>query len=81
MYKESGLIAQEVFYDAPEFRHLVNRGDNELDEEGNSIPTSVGPQQDPNSSSWGKDTASVKYIGLTAILVKAGTELFERVKV
>ena len=24
-YKESGLIAQEVYYDAPELRHLVSR--------------------------------------------------------
>ena len=47
--KVSGLIAQEVYYDAPELRHLVNRGDNEIDEEGNRIPlpefpTSIGPQ-------------------------------------
>ena len=83
--KESGLIAQEVYYDAPELRHLVNRGDNELDEEGNEIPlpeipTSIDPQQDPDYSSWGKDPASVNYIGLTAYPVKANTELHERMK-
>ena len=32
-YKESGLIAQYIYYDAPELRHLVNRGDPKLDEE------------------------------------------------
>ena len=37
-YKESGLIAQEVYYDAPGLRHLVHRGKPDLDEEGNSIP-------------------------------------------
>ena len=37
-YKESGLIAQEIYYDAPELTHLVHRGKPELDEEGNSIP-------------------------------------------
>ena len=37
-YKESGLIAQEIYYDAPELRHLVHRGKPDLDEEGNSIP-------------------------------------------
>ena len=37
-YNESGLIAQEIYYDAPELRHLVHRGKPELDEEGNSIP-------------------------------------------
>ena len=84
-YKESGLMAQEMYYDAPELTHLVHRGIPELDEEGNSIPlpeipTSIDPQQDPDYSSWGKDPASVNYIGLIAYLVKAGTGLHERVK-
>ena len=84
-YKESGLIAQEIYYDAPELRHLINRTNNEIDEEGNTIPlpeipTSIDPQQDPAYSSWGKDPASVNYIGLIAYLVKANTELHERVK-
>ena len=35
--KQSGLIAQEVYYGAPELRRFVNRGDNELDEDGNII--------------------------------------------
>ena len=84
-YKESGLIAQEIYYDAPELRHLVYRGSLETDGEGNSIPlpeipTSIHPKQDPDYSSWGKDPASVNYIGLVAYLVKANTELHERVK-
>ena len=84
-YKKSGLLAQGVYYDAPESRHLIHKGKPELDEEGNSIPlpgipTSIDPQQDPDYSSWGKDPAPVIYIGLFAYLVKAGTELHERVK-
>ena len=84
-YKESGLIAQELYYDAPELRHLVHKGKPDLDEEGNTIPlpeipTSIDPQQDPDYSSWGKDPASVNYIGLIAYLVKANNELHERVK-
>ena len=84
-YKESGLIAQEIYHDAPEWRHLAHRGKPELDEEGNSIPspeipTSTDPQRDPDYSSWGKNPASVHYIGLIAYLVKANTELHERVK-
>ena len=64
---------------------MVHRGSPELDEEGNTIPlpeipTSIDPQQDPDYSSWGKDPASVNYIGLIAYLVKANTELHERVK-
>ena len=84
-YKESGLIAQETYYDAPELRHLIYRGSPETDEEGNEIPlpeipTSIDPQQDPDYSSWGKDTASVNYIGLIAYLIKANTDLHERAK-
>ena len=84
-HKESGLIAQEIYYDAPELRHLVHKGKPEIDEEGNEIPlpeipTSIDPQQDPDYSSWGKDPASVNYIGLIAYLVKANTKLHERVK-
>ena len=74
-YKESGLIAQEIYHDAPELRHLVHRRKPELDEEGNSIPipeipTSIDPPQGPDYSSWGKDPASVNYIGLIAYSIK-----------
>ena len=84
-HKESGLIAQDMYYDAPELRHLAHRGKPKLDEEGNSIPlpetpTSLDPQKDPDYSSWGKDPASVIFIWLIAYLVKASTELHERVK-
>ena len=84
-YKESGLIAQEIYYDAPGLRHLIHKGKPEHDEEGNTIPsletpTSIDPRQDPDYSSWGKDTASVSYIGLVAYLVKANKELHGRVK-
>ena len=84
-HKESGLIAQEIYYDAPELRHLVHKGKPDLDEEGNEIPlpeipTSIDPKQDPDYSSWGKESASVNYIGLIAYLVKANNELHERVK-
>ena len=59
-YKECGLIAQGIYHDAPELRHLAHRGKPELDEEGSSIPlpeipTSIDPQQDPDYSSWVKD--------------------------
>ena len=83
-YGESGLIAQERYYDAPELRHLVHKGKPETDD-GNTmplleIPTSIDPQQDVDLSSWGKDPASVNYIGLVACLVKANMELHERVE-
>ena len=37
-HKESGVIAQELYYDAPELRHLIHKGKPDLDEEGNGIP-------------------------------------------
>ena len=40
----------------------------------------MDPKQDPDYSSWGKESASVNYIGLIAYLVKANTKLHERVK-
>ena len=84
-YKESGLIAQDIYYDAPELRHLIHKGKPETDEDGNiiplpEIPTSIDPQQDPDYPCWGKDPASANYIGLIAYLIKANTELHERVK-
>ena len=44
------------------------------------ISTSLDPRKDPDYSSWGKEAASVNYMGLIAYLVKANTELHERVK-
>ena len=44
------------------------------------ISTSIDPQQDADYSSWGKDPASINYIGLITYLVKAKTELHERFK-
>ena len=84
-YKESGLTAQEIYYDAPELRHSTHKGKPETDEDGNitpllEIPTSIDPQQDPDYSSWGEEPASANYIGLIAYLIKANTELHERVK-
>ena len=84
LYKESGLIAQEIYYDAPGLKHLVYWSSPETDEEGNSIPlpeipASIDPQQDPDYSPWGRDPAPINYIGLIAYLVKADTELHERV--
>ena len=59
------MIAQEVYYDAPELRHLVNRN-KETDEEGNplpQIPTSIDPQQDLDHSRWGNEPASLTTLG------------------
>ena len=65
---------------------MVHRGKAELDEEGNyiplpEIPTSLDPQKKKHDyPSWGKDPASINYIGLIAYLVKANIELHERIQ-
>ena len=70
--EESGLIAQEIYYDAPELRHLVYPSeDATLDNNSSSIETSVDPQQDPDYSSWGSKEASVNYDGFIPYCIKA----------
>jgi len=84
--RESGLIAQEVYYDAPELRHLVHLGLN-ADE---SVPTpgemdlsGIEPGTDPDYSSngWSTDNPSaLNYTGLIAYLVKTCQELSARIE-
>jgi hypothetical protein len=72
---ESGLIAQEIFYDAPELRHLIHLPtDADLDmlyAAASNIPSSQDPSIDPAYPGWGNETASVDYTGLIPYLIKA----------
>ena len=75
---ESGLIAQEIYYDAPELRHLVDitdLSDNKI------IPSSDDPQKDPDYSDWGDMPTSVDYIGLIAYIIKSNQELHQRISI
>jgi hypothetical protein len=70
--KETGLIAQEMFYDTPELRHLVT-----LPADANSnalyttpIQSSTDPSIDPIYTEWGTSMAAIDYIGLVPYLVK-----------
>ena len=75
---ESGLIAQEIYYNAPELRHLVTIKDEngndvtpqEYDLSGNDV------QNDPDYTAlgWGPKSAYVNYTGLIPYLVKANQE-------
>jgi hypothetical protein len=75
---ESGLIAQEVFYDAPELRHLV-KVKNASNIDSNNISSSIDPTQDPDYSSWGPNLASVNYTGLIPYLIKGLQEANEKI--
>ena len=75
---ESGLIAQEIYYNAPELRHLVTI----QDENGNKLTpqeydlSGTDIQNDPDYTAlgWGNNSAYVDYIGLIPYLIKANQE-------
>ena len=82
---ESGLIAQELYYNAPELVHLVNIEDSKLgkiyvprkyDLSGNDI------QNDPDYTAlgWGDKSATLDYIGLLPYLIKSNQEQDELIK-
>ncbi len=73
--RESGLIAQDIWYDAPELRHMVYpyKTPNETREVNEDI------QQDPDYSDWGPVAAQVNYFGLIPYLIKSFQELHEEV--
>ena len=77
--KETGIIAQDVWYDAPELRHIISLPSDATPAE--EKPTgSDDPQDDPDydSAGWGTQSASVSYTQLIPVLVKSNQELHER---
>lgn len=73
-FHESGLIAQEVFYDAPELRHIVDVPDTA---DSNVIytthvPSSADPTNDPaDYSVWGSNAAGIRYEGFIPYIIEA----------
>ena len=88
---ESGLIAQEIYYNAPELRHLVEVGlttdasGNEISQTPDEMDLSgVDIESDPDygSHGWGKNhSASLNYSGLIAYLIKSNQELHQRISI
>jgi hypothetical protein len=76
---ESGLIAQDVYYDAPELRHLVSLADDAEPTETKPY-TDDDPQNDPDYSSWGSKSAGLEYEGLIAYLIKSNQELYTEIQ-
>ena len=72
---EVGLIAQEIWYDAPELRQLVLRGSDVSP--ADDIKTSSDPTVDPDYSSWGPEPASVNYVGFVPYLIRGFQEHHE----
>ena len=72
--RESGVIAQQLWYQVPELRHLVET-DATPDEH---CHIGDDPTQDPDYSSWGDGIASVDYQGIIPYLIAAIQELNAR---
>lgn len=72
---ESGLMAQEVYYSAPEMRHLVTVPAEAGDIDNFTPPPSDDPSQDPDYSMWGDGIATVDYMQMVPYLVKGVQEI------
>ena len=73
--RESGLITQDVWYDAPELRHLVHLGEGA--EPGEDKPvTDNDPTIDPDYTSWGDNVSLIEYTGLIPYLIKSNQEIY-----
>jgi hypothetical protein len=72
---EAGMMAQDIYYDTPELRHLVDIPDGCNPTPEKPPPPSDDPTQDPDYSMWGPDASTVSYTQLTPYLVKAVQEI------
>ena len=76
---EAGLIAQDVWYDAPELKFLVHPSKDANPSETKPVsPDPNDPTQDPDYSSWGTTQAYINYEGLIPYLIKATQEQHEK---
>ena len=73
---EAGLIVQDVYYDAPELKHLVLLSDDAIPRETKpEEPVPGDIQQDPDYSDWGVDPSGLNYTGLTPYIIKSIQEI------
>jgi hypothetical protein len=73
---ESGLIVQDVWYDAPEFRHLIRKHTSANPSDTKPVdPVSGDITIDPDYSDWGDEPASIEYIGFIPYLISSIQEL------
>ena len=77
--EEAGLIAQDIWYDAPELRHIVNIGS---DADRSKLESGIKPEkeEDYEQMGWGKEYASVSYSQLIPYLIQSIQEQSERIK-
>ena len=68
-------MAQEVYYSAPEMRHLVTVSDDAGDIDSLTPAPSDDPSQDPDYSVWGDKPSGIKYIQFIPYLIKGIQEI------
>ena len=72
---ESGLMAQDIWYDTPELRHMVVLAEGAEPTEEKPPAPSDSLQDDPDYSAWGPKASTVSYHQLIPYLVKSIQEL------
>jgi len=78
---EAGLIAQDVWYDAPELRFLITLApDANPGEEKPPEPVPGDIQQDPDYSDWGTEASGVNYMDLIPYLIKSNQEMYAQLQ-
>ena len=79
--KESGVIVQQIWYDVPELRHLVDLPPNanpvEIDTD-HSQTSDPKVDRDYTNLGWGEDPAMIKYSGFIPYLIGSIKELSQK---
>ena len=73
-FKESGLIAQEVYYEIPELRYLVNISNDASLIDDNKYRNFDDIRNDPDYNNWGSEEAHLNYTGLIPYLIQGFKE-------
>jgi len=76
---ESGLIAQEVYYGAPELRHLVMNHPTDTGIDPPTMTDNIQTDPDYGALGWSDKPSAVNYIGLIPYLIKSNQELHARI--
>lgn len=75
--RESGLIAQDIWYNTPELRHLVVINESWKIQDM-SMNEDITDDPDYGAHGWSDNPAAVNYIGFIAYLVKSVQELNDK---
>ena len=79
-HRESGLIAQDIWYDAPELRHIVTLpidANPDVTKPSEPVPGDIRQDPDYDSAGWGQmGPARVAYLSLIPYTIKALKELY-----